>query len=242
MKIFPSIDLLDQEVVRLHQGDFSKKTTYASLPPEALLERWYQEGAEQVHIVDLSGAKGESQQTSLLSSLLASFAHKLNIQVGGGVRGSTDISALRHLGAWRVVLGSLVVERPQEVHHFLRKFTPEHITLACDVRYHKDRYAVKKRGWQEDGGVFLEDLIKEFQDYPVLWLITDICRDGTLEGPNFALYRSLKKNYPDLKILVSGGVRNQQDLKEARDIGLWGCIIGKALHEGHITLSEALTC
>lgn len=241
MKIFPSIDLLQQQVVRLYRGDYNQRTFYSSLPQE-LLQEWQALGAQQVHIVDLNAARGEARQIQLLAALLQQFSSHIDVQVGGGVRSHAHLSELLKLGATRVVLGSLAAEQPQQVHELMRAYGSERITLACDVLLHEGSYRVRTRGWQKDGGLTLEELIEEFHHYATPWLITDISCDGTLEGPHFALYRSVLQRFPALKLIASGGVRHCEDLREARNQGAWGCIIGRALHEGHINLAEALTC
>ncbi|MCY4444269.1 MAG: 1-(5-phosphoribosyl)-5-[(5-phosphoribosylamino)methylideneamino] imidazole-4-carboxamide isomerase [Proteobacteria bacterium] len=241
MILYPSIDLLECRVVRLYQGKFQEKTTYNSTP-STLLQDWYKLGASHVHIVDLEATKGHYHQRDLVASLLKNHHKYLHIQVAGGIRQSSDVQALLSLGAQRVVIGSAVVEKPDLVHHLIRKYSASRITLACDVLADGEQWIIQTRGWQRNSQTSLRSVIDDFlPHYNVPFLITDIAKDGTLKGPAWHMYSALKKQYPSLSFIISGGVSTLEDLKKAQQSGAFGCIIGKALHDEVFSLKEALS-
>lgn len=234
MILFPAMDLMGGEVVRLRQGRFDDATIYPADPAEAL-RRFEAAGAEWAHVVDLDGARsGQPVQHDLLRALAG--ASSLQLQVAGGVRTADHVARLLDSGAARIVVGSLCIKQPDLVRSFLDRFGPEHITLSLDVRVIDGTPLVATHGWQQDSGRSLWDSAAGFPDARHL-LLTDIGRDGMLEGPNFALLEEAAERLPHLAVQASGGVSSLDDLRRLRTPA---AILGRALWEGRIDLAEAV--
>lgn len=235
MIIYPAMDLMGGEVVRLKQGRFEDKTSYAPKPNEAI-EEFAAAGAEWAHVVDLDGARARSPvQHELIASLAASSALKL--QVGGGFRTREQVARMLGVGVRRVVIGSLAVQEPALVNAWIDEFGPERITLSLDVRMIEGEPIVAVSGWTEASGFRLWDVAARFNSARHL-LLTDIGRDGMLSGPNFALLDEAVDRLPKLRIQASGGVSSIGDLERLRTDG---AIVGKAVWEGRIRIEEALS-
>lgn len=236
MIIYPAIDLIDGEVVRLHKGDFAQKTTYGT-DPVAVARSYAEAGASWLHLVDLDGAKDPAQrQTALIGRIIAGSG--LKVQTGGGIRSRADVEALVAAGASRVVIGSLAVREPDLVAGMLREFGPETICLAADVVRPADEFLIAVSGWQEASDLSLSDFLSGFQPAGLRHVLcTDIDRDGTMQGPNTDLYRAVKASFPDLQLQASGGVKGIEDL---HGLPTDGVIIGRAIYEGVIDLRAAL--
>lgn len=233
MIVYPAMDLMGGRVVRLAQGRFDDATTYPADPAEALAA-FAAAGATWAHVVDLDGAKaGAPVQHDLIARLAAEAPLKL--QVAGGIRSRDHIARLLSAGASRVVIGSLAVKNPPLVQGFLREFA-DRLTLSLDVRIIDGTPEVATAGWTEDSGRSLWDVAALYPEARHL-LLTDIGRDGMLQGPNFALLEEAAARLPHLAIQASGGVSSLDDLTRLRTAG---AIVGKALWEGRIDLAEAL--
>ena len=233
MILYPAMDLMGGRVVRLAQGRFEDATTYPADPAEGLAA-FAAAGAEWAHVVDLDGARAGAPVQHDLVARLASES-RINLQVAGGVRTREQIARLLDAGAARVVVGSLAVEDPRSVQSFLAEFG-ESITLSLDVRIMGGVPQVAVAGWTEDSGRTLWEIAALYPEARHL-LLTDIGRDGMLEGPNFALLEEAKRRLPHLAIQASGGVSSLEDLKRLRTAG---AIVGKALWEERFGLGEAL--
>jgi len=239
MILYPAIDLINGECVRLAQGRFDAVTRYDS-DPFKRLALFNEEHAQWVHVVDLDGAKaGGPRQHELIGRMAR--ASKAKIQSGGGVRTRADVQALLDQGVSAVVVGSAAAKAPDEVRGWLRDFGKDRITLALDVLPSGDDFDVALHGWVEGSGLSLWAVLDE---YPAgvaqRILVTDVSRDGMLQGPNMALMRALRQKRPDLEIQASGGVRSVEDLYDLKALGVHGAIVGKALYEGLIDLKAAL--
>lgn len=234
MILYPAMDLMGGRVVRLAQGRFDDTTTYSADPAEALAA-FAAAGAAWAHIVDLDGAKaGAPVQHDLLARLAAEAPLKL--QVAGGFRTPEQIARLLDAGAARVVIGSLAVKNPDLVRSFLAEFGGDRITLSLDVRVVDGTPLVATAGWTEDSGRSLWDIAALYPEARHL-LLTDIGRDGMLQGPNFALLEEAVARLPHLAVQASGGVSSLEDLTRLTTAG---AIVGKALWEARIDLAEAL--
>ncbi|HEY0312121.1 MAG TPA: 1-(5-phosphoribosyl)-5-[(5-phosphoribosylamino)methylideneamino] imidazole-4-carboxamide isomerase [Allosphingosinicella sp.] len=234
MILYPAMDLMAGRVVRLAQGRFDDATTYPADPGEALAA-FAAAGATWAHVVDLDGARAGAPVQHDLIARLASQA-PLKLQVAGGIRTREHIARLLDAGAARIVIGSLAVKDPDRVRAFLAEFGGDRITLSLDVRILDGTPEVATAGWTEDSGVSLWDIAALYPDARHL-LLTDIGRDGMLQGPNFALLEDAAARLPHLAIQASGGVSSLEDLARLRTAG---AIVGKALWEGRIDLAEAL--
>jgi phosphoribosylformimino-5-aminoimidazole carboxamide ribotide isomerase len=242
MIIYPAIDLRGGRVVRLTEGKFDQEKTYGD-DPVAVARRFKAAGATWLHVVDLDGAKDPAQrQTALVEKLVNESG--LRVQTGGGIRDEAQVAALLKAGVRRVIVGSLAVRSPDLVRSWFRKFGPESIILSPDVRL--DDAGVPRiaaAGWQETTGVALDDFLAGYLSAGLVHILcTDISRDGKLTGPNTAFYSRLLPKFPLIQIQASGGVSSLDDLRELRQTGVAGAIVGRALYEQKFTLQEALAC
>jgi phosphoribosylformimino-5-aminoimidazole carboxamide ribotide isomerase len=233
MILYPAMDLMGGRVVRLAQGRFEDATTYSADPAEGLAA-FAAAGAQWAHVVDLDGARaGAPVQHDLIACLAAET--RIKVQVAGGFRTRAHIAGLLAAGAARVVVGSLAVKDPPLVRDFLAEFG-DRITLSLDVRLLGGIPLVATSGWTQNSGRTLWEVAGLYPEARHL-LLTDIGRDGMLEGPNFALLEEAVARLPHLAIQASGGVSSLDDLTRLRTAG---AIVGKALWEGRFTLAEAL--
>lgn len=235
MNILPAMDLMNGQCVRLLRGDFAEVTQYSNDPVEMAC-RFEQQGARWLHLVDLDGAQqGKSAQYRKINAICR--ATTLMVQVGGGIREQAQIEALLDAGVTRVVLGSLAVTDPTLVQSLLGHYGPEKIVLAVDVR---DQQVVIN-GWQQTSPYSITQLLALYPSIRYV-LCTDVERDGALLGPNVSLYQSCLEQFPQINWLASGGVSGLSDVKALTKLKLSGVIIGKALYENRINLSEVLAC
>ncbi|GAA4009011.1 1-(5-phosphoribosyl)-5-[(5-phosphoribosylamino) me thylideneamino]imidazole-4-carboxamide isomerase [Sphingomonas humi] len=233
MILYPAMDLIGGRIVRLRQGRFDEVTFFDPAPADAL-RSFAGAGAAWAHVVDLDGARvGAPAQHALLADLARSSPLKL--QVAGGVRSADHVQTLLDAGAARVVIGSLAVRDPDATAALLERFGPERITLSLDVRVEVEPM-VATHGWQEDSGLSLWDVAMRYPEARHL-LLTDIGRDGMLEGPNHALLAQAVERLPHLAIQASGGVTSLDDLHQ---LTTDGAILGRAMWEGRLDLAEAL--
>ena len=240
--IIPAIDLIDGCVVRLHQGDYGARRDYGE-DPLARLQRYQASGAQLLHIVDLTGAKDpKARQIPLLRELLSSLS--IPVQTGSGIRSADDVRSLLDAGAARGVVGSAAVKRTDEVAGWMKTFGADKLVLALDVRINKAGNAeVAVSGWQENSGVLMDDLIRAFEPAGLRYVLTtDISKDGTLAGPNTALYAKLAQTFPNIDFQASGGIGSLDDIRAVSHTGAAGVIVGRALLEGKFTLEEAIEC
>ncbi|MFI3247021.1 MAG: 1-(5-phosphoribosyl)-5-[(5-phosphoribosylamino)methylideneamino]imidazole-4-carboxamide isomerase [Ferrimonas sp.] len=240
--IIPAIDLINGQVVRLQQGDFQQVTQF-DLDPSQQLHHYQQAGSQQLHLVDLDGAKDPQQRQFATIERIVS---RLNtpIQVGGGIRTEAELTALYALGVNRVVIGSLAILQPNLVAAWVERYGPERITIALDVRLNaQGEPEVLTHGWQRGSGTPLESALAPLMSAGLRHVLcTDIERDGMLNGPNLALYQRLIQRHPQILWQASGGVHALTDIRALKQMGIGGIIIGKALLNGTFTIAEALTC
>jgi phosphoribosylformimino-5-aminoimidazole carboxamide ribotide isomerase len=236
MDLYPAIDLLDGRAVRLYQGDYARETVYND-DPVAQAKEFAAAGARWIHVVDLDAARtGAPRNRDVIAAICE--AVDVPIQTGGGVRSEAAADALFELGVTRVVLGTAALEDPELV----RLLASRHpVAVGLDARGRE----VAVRGWEEGSGQDLLDVARGFADAGVEALIvTEIGRDGTLEGPDLdGLGEVLEAT--ELPVIASGGVGTLADviaLDALRSAGrrLSGAIVGRALYEGAFTLTDAL--
>ncbi|MFP1904861.1 1-(5-phosphoribosyl)-5-[(5-phosphoribosylamino)methylideneamino]imidazole-4-carboxamide isomerase [Lonsdalea quercina] len=240
--IIPALDLIDGQVVRLHQGDYGQQRQYGS-DPLPRLQDYQQQGAQVLHLVDLTGAKDPAaRQIPLLKTLLAGVS--VPVQVGGGIRTEQDVEALLEAGARRVVIGSTAVKEPEWVQSWFTRYGAEALVLALDVRIDADGVKnVAISGWQENSGITLEQTVERFLPFGLRHVLcTDISRDGTLQGSNVDLYREISQQYPQVAFQASGGIGSLADIDQLRGSGVQGVIVGRALLEGKFNVAEAIAC
>ena len=232
--IYPAIDLRGGKVVRLQEGDPARMTVYSDDPFE-MAQRWLDVGALWLHVVNLDGAFGESEDVNR-SALEAILKLDARVQFGGGLRSLEAIAYAFDLGVNRVVLGTIAIEQPDVVANALTRFGAERIAVGIDAR----DGLVRVRGWKDNSGVSALDLALQMRSMGLRTVIfTDISRDGLGSGLNIAASLKLAEA-SGLDVIASGGVKVMGDVIAARDAGLSGVIIGRALYEGTIDLREAL--
>jgi phosphoribosylformimino-5-aminoimidazole carboxamide ribotide isomerase len=228
--VFPAIDLRQGQVVRLVEGDPLKPTHYSADPAETA-ERWLKAGATWLHVVNLDGAFGESSlanQEALQKILAAATKYNASIQFGGGLRSLEAVDASLEMGVNRVILGTLAIEQPRWVSDLLARWGPERIAVSLDARQGQ----VQVRGWQEATPLQAGAVACELRRQGLSWLIfTDITRDGLQTGLNLPATIDLAR-VSGLQVIASGGVRDWDDIQGARQGGLAGAIVGRALYEG----------
>ncbi|OTA21611.1 imidazole glycerol phosphate synthase subunit HisF [Xenorhabdus beddingii] len=240
--IIPALDLIDGNVVRLHQGDYDQRRDYGN-SPLSRLQQYERDGAKLLHLVDLTGAKDPSKrQLTLLKKLLGKLT--VPVQVGGGIRSENDVKALLEAGASRVVIGSTAITQPESVKQWFQRYGAESIVLALDVRISADGIKqVAISGWQENSHATLESVIEQYLPVGLKQVLcTDISRDGTLNGTNIALYQEISQQYPHIQFQASGGIGSLADISPLPASGVAGVIVGRALLEDKFTLTEAIQC
>lgn len=239
--IIPALDLIDGQVVRLHQGDYAQKTGY-DFDPIAQLADYVRQGAKRLHLVDLTGAKDpNARQTVLIGQIIQ--ATPCPVQVGGGIRCEQDVADLLAIGANRVVIGSTAVKSPEQVKSWFVKYGADKLVLALDIHIIDGKKHVAVSGWQENSDVLLEDIIADFATVGLKHVLcTDISKDGTLTGSNVALYREICRQFPTVQFQSSGGIGSLDDIIALKDTGVAGVIVGRALLEGKFSVTEAIGC
>ena len=240
--IIPAIDLIDGQVVRLYQGDYNQKTKYA-LDPVDVVHSYADQGAEWLHIVDLTGAKDTSKrQLDLIRRMVDT--KRMAFQAGGGIRSEKEVEQLLESGVSRVVVGSLAVKSPETVKQWVTRYGAEHIVLALDINIDDaGNKFIATHGWQENSGVSLEAILNDFAEVGAKHVLcTDISRDWTLQGPNTGLYSEVAKAFPNVSWQASGGIGGLHDIEALKPTQVGGVILGRALLEGKFTVEEAIQC
>ena len=233
MLIIPAIDILDGNIVRLEKGDFSTAKSYFENPLDQI-KVYDSHGFEWVHIVDLSGAK-EGKITTFKKLEEIKKKTKLKIQFGGGIRSAEDINSLFAIGVDKVIIGSLPFVDRQEFDNVLRQIASDKIIIAADTQ----RGEVVERGWRENTSLEISAYIESCLENGLMnYLITDIDKDGMLEGPNLRLYKGLKEAFPGIYIIASGGIKEIGDLESLSLIDCDAVVVGKAIYENRIDLKE----
>lgn len=233
MYLFPAIDLIGGQAVRLVKGDYNQKTVYSNSPVE-VAKSFYEAGAEYLHVVDLDGAKsGNTDNLSVIADIIKESG--LKVEVGGGIRSEEVIKKYIDAGVYRVILGTVAVTDPE----FCREMTAKYgdkIAVGVDI---KDGFVAIK-GWTEVAEKTCFDFCKELEEMGVKTVIcTDISKDGLLSGTNLELYKELQNKF-NIDFTASGGVSSLEDIKALMEIGVYGAILGKALYTGDVDLKEAV--
>ena len=233
MLLFPAIDLYEGKAVRLYKGDYNQLTVYNENPAE-VGKAFAAAGAKHIHIVDLEGAK--SGTTPNLETVVRIKQESgLFCEIGGGVRNMEVVRTYMEAGLDRVILGTAAVENPDFVREAVAAYG-EKIAVGVDL---KDGYVAVK-GWTEKSALDAMTFCQQMQDIGVKTLIvTDISKDGAMQGTNHNLYGQLQTAFPALQFVASGGVSSIEDVRRLADADLYGAIIGKAYYIGAINLKEA---
>ena len=234
MKLFPAIDLYKGCAVRLFKGDYDQMTVYSDNPAE-FSAQFEAKGAENLHLVDLEGAKlGTTPNLETIRKIVSET--NLYTELGGGIRSLETIEAYRNIGVDRLILGTAAITQPGFVEAAIKEFGRDAIAVGVDIR--DGLVAIK--GWTEVTDVTCEAFCRQMEDIGVKTIIcTDISRDGAMKGTNRQLYAELSGQF-DLDIMASGGISTLDDVKSLADMNLYGAILGKALYTGAIDLAEAV--
>jgi phosphoribosylformimino-5-aminoimidazole carboxamide ribotide isomerase len=236
--VYPAIDLRQGQVVRLKEGDPNRQTAYSN-DPAATAERWLSAGAGWLHVVNLDGAfeQADGSNRAALQAILQVAARMgAKVQFGGGLRSLEGVERVLELGVSRAILGTLAVEQPEVLAAALARWGSERVGASLDAR----DGMVQVRGWQQATPLSALDAAKALKSAGLAYLVfTDIARDGLQSGLNMAATVQLAQT-SGLQVIASGGVRDAEDIRAARQAGLAGAIIGRALYEGTIRLEEVL--
>ena len=236
MRIIPAIDVIDGKCVRLTQGDYAQKKVYNENVLEVAKD-FEDAGLKYLHLVDLDGAKaGKVVNWKVIQSVCAGT--NLSVDFGGGIKTEQELTRLFDLGVRQVNLGSIAVKNPALVQDWIEMFGTEKIILSADVKNEK----IAIGGWLEDSSIVLTDFISDYLGKGISYITcTDISTDGMLQGPNIGLYKKLLRTFPSIKLIASGGVSGMEDIDKLRQTGVDGVIVGKAIYEGRLSLSELVS-
>lgn len=233
MEVWPAIDLRGGKCVRLQQGDYARETVFSDDPAD-MARHWVGQGARRLHLVDLDGAR-DGDLGNLASVQAIVQAVDVPCELGGGVRDEATIRRLLDLGLRRLVVGTLAVRQPDWFARMCRLF-PGRLALGIDARDGR----VATDGWRQTSSLRATDLARHFAAEPLAAIIyTDIATDGMMSGPNVAAMAEMRAAVAR-PVVASGGVATPADVAQLAEAGLAGCIIGRALYEGSLTLPDAL--
>lgn len=236
MEIWPAIDLLGGNCVRLQQGDYQRDTIFSNHPAE-IAERWFAQGSRLLHCVDLDGAKSGSIVNEQAIRDIIRVADGRIVQLGGGVRTEATIERLLNLGLSRLVIGTAALKDPAWFASMCHRF-PGHLVLGLDAL----NGMVATEGWLETSKTNASELIfkvAEHTDACVAVVYTDIAKDGMMAGPNFKTLAEIREASP-FPVICSGGVTTLDDVRQLIAFKTAGAIIGRSLYEGQIDLGEVL--
>lgn len=233
MEIIPAIDIIDGKCVRLTHGDYSQKKIYNEHPLEVARE-FEDAGIKRLHLVDLDGAKaGAVKNWKVLETIAAKTSSVIDF--GGGIKSEKDVQIVFDSGAALATIGSIAVKDEKTFSDWLAKFGADKFLLGADVK--KEKITVS--GWTEETEIWIYDFLQKYIDKGMKQIFcTDVSKDGALEGPSTELYKSIIEKFPELHFIASGGVSSIDDVYQLQEIGCKGVIIGKAIYEARIQLSE----
>ncbi|NPA26312.1 MAG: 1-(5-phosphoribosyl)-5-[(5-phosphoribosylamino)methylideneamino] imidazole-4-carboxamide isomerase [Chloroflexi bacterium] len=238
--VYPAIDLRHGRVVRLLQGDPKREIVY-STDPRAVAQQWFDQGARWLHVVNLDAALGEddtANRAAIQACLDLAQSRGTAVQLGGGIRSPQAVETWLQRGVQRVVLGSLAAREPERVGELAQRWGADRIAAGLDAR---DGY-VRIHGWKQGTAWPVPALARRLYDAGVrVFIITDVARDGMGVGPNIALALDARAALPGPStVIASGGVRTLEHIRQVRDAGLDGVIVGQALYTGTLRLNQAL--
>lgn len=233
MKIIPAIDIIDGKCVRLTKGDYSQQTIYNEDPLE-VAKQFEDAGLKRLHLVDLDGAKaGEVKNWNVLEKIASKT--KLVIDFSGGISTQQNLEIAFNSGATYAAIGSIAVKDELTFSGWLLAFGADRFIIGADV---KDELIVIK-GWTETTTLTVFDLVEKYKVKGVKqFFCTDVNKDGLLQGPATGLYKKILNQHPSIDLIASGGVTTLTELEELRQAGCDGAIIGKAIYENRISLTD----
>ncbi len=233
IKIIPAIDIINGHCVRLSQGDYQRITDYSE-SPAAMAENFEALGFKRLHVVDLDGARsGKVINIKALKEITSRT--NLIVDFGGGIKSEEDLKNVFEAGASAVSIGSIAVSDPDIVSLWADSFGAEKFIISADVRDN----IVRTNGWTKDSGITLNQLISRYWNKNIRRVLcTDISRDGMLCGSNIELYKTIMEQFPDCKLIASGGISSLDDIKKLDEAKIPAVVIGKAIYEQQINLEE----
>ena len=234
MLIFPAIDMYGGKAVRLYRGDYEQMTVYSD-DPVSVARDFVAAGAEQIHMVDLEGARdGDMPNLGTVREIYR--ATGAFIELGGGIRSLDALARVFDAGVSRAILGTAAVSDPAFLEAAVAKYGSK-IAAGCDLR----DGVVAVKGWLESSGVTADEFFSRMTALGIDTIIcTDIARDGAMRGANAALYGEIMAAHPGIKLIASGGVSGMEDIGRLRALNLYGAIVGKAYYTGAIDLKKAV--
>ena len=233
IKIIPAIDIINGHCVRLSQGDYQRITDYSE-SPAAMAENFEALGFKRLHVVDLDGARsGKVINIKALKEITSRT--NLIVDFGGGIKSEEDLKNVFEAGASAVSIGSIAVSDPDIVSLWADSFGAERFIISADVRDN----IVRTNGWTKNSGITLNQLISRYWNKNIRRVLcTDISRDGMLCGSNIELYQTIMEQFPDCKLIASGGISSLDDIKKLDEAKIPAVVIGKAIYEQQINLEE----
>ncbi|MBE6666621.1 MAG: 1-(5-phosphoribosyl)-5-[(5-phosphoribosylamino)methylideneamino]imidazole-4-carboxamide isomerase [Ruminococcaceae bacterium] len=234
MNLFPAIDLYGGKAVRLYKGNYNEMTVYND-NPVSVAKDFEACGAKYIHLVDLEGAKtGETPNLETVRAIVSKT--QLFAEIGGGIRSMETVERYLSVGVSRVILGTAAVKNEEFLREAVKKYG-EKIAVGVDIR---DGF-VAIHGWTENSALHYTDFMRKLTEIGVKTVIvTDISRDGAMQGTNRSLYAELAEKFPEMQVIASGGVSSLDDVCALKQMNLYGAIIGKAYYAGAIDLTEAV--
>jgi phosphoribosyl isomerase A len=235
--LLPAVDVVDGKAVRLVQGLAGSETDYGSALDAALA--WQRDGAEWIHLVDLDAAFGRGSNRELLAEVIGKL--DVAVELSGGIRDDESLTAALEAGCARVNLGTAALENPQWCARMIAEHG-ERVAVGLDVKIVDGAHRLRGRGWETDGGDLWQVLERLDGEGCSRFVVTDVTKDGTLNGPNLDLLAKVAER-TDAPVIASGGVSSVDDLRAIATLtgrGVEGAIVGKALYAGRFTLPEAL--
>ena len=235
LTLLPAVDVADGKAVRLTQGEAGTETSYGD-PVDAAGE-WISQGAEWIHLVDLDAAFGRGNNHKVIEKVIRNTPRSVNIELSGGIRDDASLEAALSTGAKRINLGTAALENPEWAAHVISEFG-DSIAVGLDVR----GTTLAARGWTKEGGDLWSVLERLESAGCSRYVVTDVTKDGTLQGPNLELLRQVMER-THKPVIASGGISSLDDIADLRELvplGLEGAIVGKALYAKAFTLPEAL--
>lgn len=234
IQLIPAIDLIDGRCVRLSQGDYDTKKEYGD--PVDMALRMEDMGVRRLHLVDLDGAKSRHVVND---RVLRDICRRtsLTVDFGGGIKTKDDLEKVFDAGAAMATAGSIAVTDPESVSLWIEQYGAERIVLGADARDGK----ISINGWKEDSALELMPFLEGYRRQGLRHVLcTDISKDGMLQGPNVALYKSIMAQWPDCRLIASGGVSCAEDIRALDEAGIPAVVFGKAIYEGRIDLASLI--
>lgn len=233
MEVIPAIDIIEGKCVRLTHGDYSQKKIYNEHPLE-VARQFEDAGLQRLHLVDLDGAKaGSIKNWKVLEAIAGKTS--LIVDFGGGIKSEKDVQIVFDSGAALTTIGSMAVKEKETFVQWLQKWGANKFLLGADVKGEK----LTISGWLEQTEIWIYDFMEDYIQQGIQQIFcTDVSKDGALEGPSTELYKNIIEKFPDLHFIASGGVSSMDDVYQLQDIGCKGVIIGKAIYEGRVGLTD----